>query len=258
MKCEDIMSTNLEWLSEQDTIEVAASKMAEAGVGFLPICDVERRVIGVVTDRDLVTRGIAKRAVLSTTEAALIMSSPALTCPQTTELGDAEDLMATNQKSRLIITDGEARLVGVLSLVDLLEHAPTARALQTTRAVLWREALGPRGGSTPGRPLLKDDPIARASLPPPDNIEVHPSAIKGGNHSTRNEGVPELEAALKPTRRPPLFLVVAALGLAPDFSFILIGGVQSYCSIVQAAVSESASRHPNVDEDHSKRLERQP
>ena len=63
MKCGDIMSTNLEWLTEQDTIDVAASKMAEAGVGFLPICDAEKRVVGVVTDRDLVTRGIAKRAV---------------------------------------------------------------------------------------------------------------------------------------------------------------------------------------------------
>jgi CBS domain-containing protein len=190
MKCGDIMSTNLEWLTEQDTIDVAASKMAEAGVGFLPICDAEKRVVGVVTDRDLVTRGIAKRVTPSTTAAAVIMSSPALTCLQTTELGDAEDLMATNQKSRLIITDGEARLVGVLSLVDLLEHAPTARALQTTRAVLWREALGPRGGSAPGRPLLKDDPVARASPSPSDTIEVHPSAIKGGNHSTGTKEFP--------------------------------------------------------------------
>ncbi len=190
MKCADIMSTNLEWLTEQDTIDFAASKMAEAGVGFLPICDAEKRVVGVVTDRDLVTRGIAKRVVPSTTVAAQIMTSPALTCPQTTELGDAEDLMATNQKSRLIITDAEDRLVGVLSLVDLLEHAPTAHALQTTRAVLWREALGPRGGSAPGRPLLKDDPIALASPSPSHDLEVHPSAIKGGSHSTGTKEFP--------------------------------------------------------------------
>ena len=39
MKCTDIMSRNLEWLTETDTVLKAATVMAEAGVGFLPICD---------------------------------------------------------------------------------------------------------------------------------------------------------------------------------------------------------------------------
>jgi len=190
MKCEDIMSTNLEWLGEHDTVQTAATRMAEAGVGFLPICDAERRVIGVVTDRDLVTRGIAAKVAPATTSAALIMTSPALTCLQSTDLREAEELMASAQKSRLVVTDAQARLVGVLSLADLLEHAPTARALQTTRAVLWREALGPRGGSRPGEPLLKNDPGARKLPPPSDEIEVHASVIKGGHHSIDTKEFP--------------------------------------------------------------------
>ena len=190
MKCQAIMSTNLEWLTEKDTVQTAASRMAEAGVGFLPICDAERRVVGVVTDRDLVTRGIARHIEPATTSAALLMTSPALTCPETTDLREAEELMATAQKSRLIITDAQARLVGVLSLADLLEHAPTARALQTTRAVLWREALGPRGGSRPGDPLLKNDPAARDLPPPSDDLEVHESAFKGGHHTIGTKEFP--------------------------------------------------------------------
>ena len=154
MKCATIMSTNLEWLTEQDTIQTAADKMTEAGVGFLPICDAERRVVGVVTDRDLVTRALARKVVPGTTSIGLIMTSPALSCPATADLHEAEALMATAQKSRLVITDAHTRLVGVVSLADLLEHAPSAHALQTTRAVLWREALGPRGGARPGAPLL--------------------------------------------------------------------------------------------------------
>jgi CBS domain-containing protein len=74
MKCANIMSTNLEYLTEQDTVQGAANRMAEAGVGFLPICDAERRVIGVVTDRDLVTRGIAQKVVPATTSAAMLMT----------------------------------------------------------------------------------------------------------------------------------------------------------------------------------------
>jgi len=141
MKCYEIMSTNLEWLTERDTIRAAADRMAEAGVGFLPICDGDRRVIGVVTDRDLVTRAIAKSVVPATTSAALVMSSPALTCPETADVREAEELMATERKSRLVIVDRAGRLVGVLSLVDLLEHARSRQALRTARAVLWREAL---------------------------------------------------------------------------------------------------------------------
>jgi hypothetical protein len=164
--------------------------MAEAGVGFLPICDADRRVVGVVTDRDLVTRGIAAKVVPATTSAALIMTSPALSCLQTTDLREAEELMATAQKSRLVVVDSEARLVGVLSLADLLEHAPTARALQTTRAVLWREALGPRGGALPGDPLLRNDPVACALPPPSDEIEVRPSVVKGGHHTIDTKEFP--------------------------------------------------------------------
>jgi CBS domain-containing protein len=190
MKCEDIMSTNLEWLSEQDTVQTAAQRMAEAGVGFLPICDAGKRVVGVITDRDLVTRGMAKGVVPATTSVALIMTSPVLTCPQTTDLREAEELMATAQKSRLVITNAEARLAGVLSLADLLENAPTARALQTARAVLWREALGPRGGSLPGQPLLKDDPNIRSLPPPSDELEVRASVFKGGHHTTDTKEFP--------------------------------------------------------------------
>src|SRR5690348_7414513 len=46
MKCSDIMNRNLEWLTETDTVLKAATLMAEANVGFLPICDARRRVIG--------------------------------------------------------------------------------------------------------------------------------------------------------------------------------------------------------------------
>ena len=73
MKCADVMNRNLEWLTEKDTILKAATVMAEAGVGFLPICDARKQVVGVVTDRDLATRAIAKRLAPETTSAAMVM-----------------------------------------------------------------------------------------------------------------------------------------------------------------------------------------
>lgn len=143
MKCADIMSTDLEWLTEQDSVQKAASLMAEAGIGFLPICDAHQ-VIGVVTDRDLTTRVLAKKVEPGTTSIGLVMTAPPIICLETADVREAEELMASERKARIVITDAEGKLAGVLSLADLVEHAPGRKSLETVRAVLWCEAPGPR------------------------------------------------------------------------------------------------------------------
>jgi len=184
MKCSDIMNKNVEWLTEKDTIRKAASVMAEAGVGFLPICDAEQRVIGVVTDRDLTTRVLAKKIDPDTTSAALVMSSPALTFLESAQVSEAEALMATERKSRLVIIDAQEKLTGVLDLADVVESAPGRQSLQTVRAIMWRDALGPRGGAARGEPLLKDDPSVREAPLPSDDATVRPTVFVGAHHGT--------------------------------------------------------------------------
>jgi len=181
MKCADMMNRNLEWLGEKDTVLKAATVMAETGVGFLPICDSAGRVIGVVTDRDLVTRGLAKQIVASTTSAALLMTAPALTCLETADVHEAERLMVREQRTRLVITDAAGKLAGILSLVDVIERAPAREGLQTARAVLDRDALGPRGGAAKGEPLLKDDPFAATRPLEEGDGHVDASVFTGGN-----------------------------------------------------------------------------
>jgi CBS-domain-containing membrane protein len=190
MKCADIMNRNLEWLDEKDTILRAATVMAEASVGFLPICDARKHVIGVVTDRDLVTRALAKRLAVETTSAAMVMTSPALTSLETTDVRDAEQLMVEERRARLVITDPSGKLVGVLSLADLVEKAPGRQALETVRAILWREAVGPRGGAAKGEALLKDDPIARSQPQPPDDVTARPSVFTGGHREVGTKEFP--------------------------------------------------------------------
>jgi len=190
MKCTDIMSKNLEWLTEKDTILKAAATMAETGIGFLPICDARQRVVGVVTDRDLATRALAKKLAADTTSATLVMSSPAITCLETTDIREAEQLMAEERKARLVVTDSDGRLAGVLSLADLVEHASGRQSLKTVRAVLWREALGPRGGAAKGEPLLKDDPIAQNQPPPRDGLSEPSSVFTGGHRNTDTKEFP--------------------------------------------------------------------
>lgn len=190
MKCADVMNRNLEWLTEKDTVLQAAAVMAEAGVGFLPICDAHQRVVGVVTDRDLTTRALAKRIAPETTSATLVMSSPAVTCLETADVAEAEDLMAVERKSRIVITDAEGKLTGVVSLADLVEHVRGRKSMETVRAVLWREALGPRAGAPKGQPLLKDDPIARRQPKPDDEIKLRPTVVVGGHHGIDTKEFP--------------------------------------------------------------------
>jgi signal-transduction protein with cAMP-binding, CBS, and nucleotidyltransferase domain len=184
------MNKNVEWLTEKDSVRKAASVMAEAGVGFLPICDAQHRVIGVVTDRDLTTRVLAKNVDPDTTSAALVMSSPALTFLQTAEVSDAEALMASERKARLVIIDAEEKLTGVLDLADIVESAPGRQSLQTVRAIMWREALGPRGGAPRGQPLLKDDPAAQNLPAPPDEAKVLPTVFVGAHRGTDTKEFP--------------------------------------------------------------------
>ncbi len=189
MNCNEVMNSNLEWLSETDPIAAAAKKMAEAGVGFLPICDARMRVIGVVTDRDVAVRAVARSLDAARTSAAMIMSSPAITCLVTSELGEAERLMVEERISRIPIVDAQGTLVGVVSLADLVERTPRADAWKTLQAVLWRDALGPRAGAPAWQPLLKDDPIARQQ---PVADEAHPQAtvFTGGSHTVDTKEFP--------------------------------------------------------------------
>ena len=148
MRCRDIVSThNTESLSETATVADAARLMRETGLGFLPVCNGENKVVGVLTDRDLVVKAMALGLDPARTPVTSLMSQPAVTCFIDGDLGMAEDLMAEEQKSRIVLVDGDGRVAGVLSIADIVERAPRREALRTLQAVLWREALGPRAGA---------------------------------------------------------------------------------------------------------------
>ena len=106
------------------------------------------------------------------------------------DVRDAEQLMVEERKGRLVVTDADGKLAGVLSLADLVEKAPGRRSAETLRSILWREAIGPRGGAAKGAPLLKDDPIARNQPSPSDDATVRPTVFTGGHRDTASKEFP--------------------------------------------------------------------
>jgi CBS domain-containing protein len=139
-RCGAIMKTNIRTASPDETLRQAAEKMALANVGFLPVRDATGRVIGTITDRDIVVRGVAAGSPSELGRVGDVMSRQVLACRADDPPTVAEDLMAQNQVSRLVVLDDEGRLAGVISLSDLVEHEPARRVARTLRALAAREA----------------------------------------------------------------------------------------------------------------------
>jgi CBS domain-containing protein len=99
------------------TIHEAATLMEQAGVGSLAVLDADR-LVGIVTDRDLVCRALA-RGLSPNGRLDGVMSSPVVTIDADAELHDAFGVFRTHAVRRLAVTSGEAFL-GTLTIDDLL------------------------------------------------------------------------------------------------------------------------------------------
>ena len=95
---------------------------------------------GTIADRDIVVRGVAAGSPNELGRVGDVMSRQVLACRPDNPPTVAEDLMAQNQVSRLVVLDDEGRLAGVISLSDLVEYEPARRVARTLRALSAREA----------------------------------------------------------------------------------------------------------------------
>jgi CBS domain-containing protein len=108
------------------------------------VCDEQGRLIGVVTDRDLAVRLCAAGGNPIDTPVEAVMTPDVIRCATSDELRLAEEVMIRERKSRIVVTDEQGRLAGVISLSDLAARAP-AEAADVLHQVAARELLGARG-----------------------------------------------------------------------------------------------------------------
>lgn len=100
------------------TIQQVAQLMNSSGVGSIGVID-DDRLVGMVTDRDIVRRGLA-RGLPADARVDGIMSSPALTIDADASIDDAVEAFRTHAVRRLAVVDADGGFVGVISLDDLL------------------------------------------------------------------------------------------------------------------------------------------
>jgi CBS domain-containing protein len=117
---EDVMTADVATVSRGTSVREAAMLMRDRDIGFLPVCEADGAVAGVVTDRDLVL-GVLATDRPSSTKVEEVMTPDPVVCYGTDDLSECERLMSENQINRMIVLGDNDRLVGVVSVADLVE-----------------------------------------------------------------------------------------------------------------------------------------
>lgn len=104
-----------------ESVRAAAERMTKRAVGTLVVVDGEGRPVGIVTDRDLVTRVLGENLDPATLTVSAVMSTPPVSVEEETPIESALTLMAERGVRRLVVVDGDGRLIGILSLDDAVE-----------------------------------------------------------------------------------------------------------------------------------------
>jgi CBS domain-containing protein len=139
MLCRELMKKDVARCTEALTVEACARMMKDNNIGFLPVVDADKRVVGVITDRDLAVRVLAE-GLQPETPVGNVMTRDVRICHPDDKLQEAEWKMSTTRKSRLVVADDDGHCVGVISLSDIAQADSRARAGGVLRAVTRREA----------------------------------------------------------------------------------------------------------------------
>jgi len=118
MKIREIMTSNVECLSPEASLKEVAREMKSLDVGFIPVCDGDR-LVGTVTDRDIVIRAVAEGNDVNTCKARDVMTREVICVFDDDDVKDAAEKMRERDIRRILILDRSKRLVGVVSIGDI-------------------------------------------------------------------------------------------------------------------------------------------
>ncbi|HTE39721.1 MAG TPA: CBS domain-containing protein [Steroidobacteraceae bacterium] len=136
MQVKSVMSDRVLWVPPDAPVRDIAIKMRDAEVGSIPVVE-DDKLIGMVTDRDIVVRGLCDAREPQQLTAADLMSPGMLYCFEDQSVEEVLQNMADEQIRRLPVVSRDKRLVGIVSLGDLSKGAPSAmsgRALENISA----------------------------------------------------------------------------------------------------------------------------
>jgi CBS domain-containing protein len=127
----DIMTRKVSTIELDDTLQTAAQRMRDLGIGALPVTD-DGALVGMVTDRDITIRAVAEGLNVRDTLVSDAMTADVQSCRQTDSVDAVLKQMGDAQLRRLAVLDGDHRIVGIVALADLAtkQNAPTDAVLR--------------------------------------------------------------------------------------------------------------------------------
>ena len=141
-KVSDVMTARPRAVTPQTPVTEVAQLMEAEDVGSIPVVE-DDRLVGIVTDRDIVVRAIAKGKDPKGMPASAVSSREVVTVHPDDDLSDALELMARHQVRRVAVTAEDERLVGVVSQADVAREAKEKDTGEVVQSIS-REPQGPR------------------------------------------------------------------------------------------------------------------
>jgi len=136
MQVSELMSRNVRIANPEQSLREAAQMMAEIDCGFLPV-GANDRLVGMITDRDIAVRGIA-RGLGPDTPVEEVMTHDVKYCFEDEDIDEIASKMGDDQIRRLPVINRDKRLVGVLSLGDIALENHAAHAAETALSGISR------------------------------------------------------------------------------------------------------------------------
>jgi CBS domain-containing protein len=147
MRVRDIMTQPATTCAPETTIAIAGHLMEDTGGGILPVVDLRRRLLGVVTDRDLLlTLANTERGAAQVTVREA-MRSDVTTCASDDELRVALEAMRRNAVRRLPVVDREQHVIGILSIDDIVRWGVVPDGVRAAYVIQALEQICERGGT---------------------------------------------------------------------------------------------------------------
>ena len=137
MKAQDIMTKNPACVTPETRIQDAARMMKDQDVGIIPVVEAQssRKLIGVITDRDIAIRVVGEGKSGSDSSVRDAMTTGVRTSAPGDNLNDVMELMGREQVRRVPIVDESGNLVGIVAQADILREADDKRAEKTVEKI---------------------------------------------------------------------------------------------------------------------------
>ena len=134
MLVREVMTREPTCCNPHTKVDVVARIMLNHDCGAVPVCEGER-VTGMITDRDIACRVVAKGITPVAASARDVMSKPAYTIGESDSIERALSVMGTRQIRRLPVVDSKGTIVGIVSVADIAAHLPDAEVADLVRHV---------------------------------------------------------------------------------------------------------------------------